>query len=140
MVAHVTPDDITVWLTGTSAPCTSVFKPVWFDGGLPEQPRPGERFDAGTMWWSHEVLHRATLQNYPDRIAAYADHRDDLEARFLQHAATTTDRASYTQECFAMSAAAEREWLRSVRDIPAADNPRLYARAWRKWDELAGMP
>ncbi len=54
MVAHVTPDDITVWLTGTSAPCTSVFKPVWFDGGLPEQPRPGKRFDAGTMWWSHE--------------------------------------------------------------------------------------
>jgi dipeptidase len=140
MVSHVTADEITIWLTGTSAPCTSVFKPVWFDGGLPDGSAPGTRFDPNTLWWRHELLHRETLRNYPERIAAYAKLRDDLEARFLKHAAATSDRAAFTQEAFALADAAEREWLRSVRDVPAADNPRLYARAWRKWDDLAGMP
>jgi dipeptidase len=140
MVSHVSADDITVWLTGTSGPCTSVFKPVWFDGGLPEQPRPGKRFDPSTMWWRHELLHRATLRNYPERMAAYAKLRDDLEAQFLGGATVTGDRGPYTRICFEQADAAERHWLTSVRDIPATSQPKLYERAWRNWDKLAGMP
>lgn len=137
MVSHVTDDDITVWLTGTSAPCTSVFKPVWFDGGLPDQPRPGRTFDPQTMWWRHELLHRATLRNYPARMAAYAKLRDDLETDFL--AATADNRAEFTRACFDAAETAERQWLDAARDVPAAPIPTLYRRAWQKWDELAGM-
>lgn len=139
MVSHVTAKDITVWLTGTSAPCTSVFKPVWFDGGLPDQKAPGKRFDPSTMWWRHELLHRATLRNYPERTAAYAKLRDDLESEFLADAAAASDRRAFTEHCFAQTEAAEVRWLQSVRDVPAAKIPALYRRAWRKWDELAGM-
>lgn len=138
MVSHVTTNDITVWLTGTSGVCTSVFKPVWFEGGLPELPRPGKRYDPATMWWRHELLHRETLANYPERQPAYAKLRDDLEAQFRER--PTGDRAAFTRECFAQSEAAEQQWLQSIRAIPATDNPWLYERAWRKWDELAGMP
>ncbi|MCC6717041.1 MAG: C69 family dipeptidase, partial [Acetobacteraceae bacterium] len=47
------------WVTGTSAPCTSIFKPVFLDAGLPAQgPRPGDRHDPATLWWRHEQLHR----------------------------------------------------------------------------------
>ncbi len=138
MVSHVTADDITVWLTGTSAPCTSVFKPVWFEGGLPEQPRPGKRFDQQSMWWRHELLHRASLRNYPGRMASYGKLRDDLEAEFLA-GAETRDRAAFTRQCFEAADAAEREWLDAARDVPAAATPRLYRRAWQKWDRLAGM-
>ena len=35
MVSRLTPDTHTHWLTGTSSPCTSIFKPVWLDSGLP---------------------------------------------------------------------------------------------------------
>lgn len=140
MVSHVTADDIAVWFTGTSAPCTSVFKPVWFDGGLPAEPQPGDRFDPATLWWRHEQLHRATLRNYPGRIAAYARARDELEAGFRAGALAATDRAAYTAECFARAGAAEREWLRAAELVPAADTPALYRKAWLKWDELAGMP
>ena len=139
MVSHVTGDDITVWLTGTSAPCTSVFKPVWFEGGLPTSKPPGRQFDANTLWWRHEVLHRATLRNYPDRHAAFAKLRDDLEAEFLAAAGTTGDRAQFTADCFAQAARAEDGWLDTVRAIPAAKLPTLYDRAWRKWDRLAGL-
>ncbi|HQR78705.1 MAG TPA: C69 family dipeptidase [Actinomycetota bacterium] len=140
MVSHVTADDITVWLTGTSAPCTSVFKPVWFDGGLPEEPQPGERFDASTLWWRHEQLHRATLRNYPERLATYAKQRDGLEAFFREGAREATDRAAFTAACFAAADAAERDWLLAVRDVPTAGTPALYRKAWLKWDDLAGMP
>ena len=139
MVSHVTADDITVWLTGTSAPCTSMFKPTWFGAGLPEQARPGKLFDPATMWWRHELLHRATLRNYPDRMAAYGKLRDDLEADFLQGAQTARDRAAFSNQCFAAAEAAEREWLDAARDVPAASVPTLYRRAWQKWDDLAGL-
>ena len=140
MVAHVTADDVTVWLTGTSAPSTSVFKPVWFDGGLPGGPRPGKRFDASTLWWHHELLHRATLRNYPERIAAFAQDRDDLERGFLAGAAAAGDRTAFTAECFAQAADAEEKWLAAVHGTRVAGSPALYQRAWRTWADLAGMP
>lgn len=141
MVAHVTADDVTVWLTGTSAPCTSVFKPVWFDGGLPDEPRPGERFDASTLWWRHELLHRETLRNYPERMAAFTQDRNDLEGEFLAGAATAGDRAAFTADCFAQASDAEKTGLDAVHGIPvASSSPALYRRAWRKWNDLAGMP
>ncbi|MCB0901884.1 MAG: C69 family dipeptidase [Candidatus Nanopelagicales bacterium] len=140
MVSHVTGDDITVWLTATSAPCTSVFKPVWFDGGLPELKSPGKQFDPQTLWWRHELLHRTTLRNYPERSASYTKLRDDLEAEFLAGAAATDDRAGFTAACFDQASDAEDAWLQAARTIPEAKLPRLYDRAWRAWDRLAGMP
>lgn len=139
MVSHVTADDITVWLTGTSAPCTSVFKPVWFEGGLSAGPVPGKRFDPSTRWWRHELLHRATLRNYPERIASYAKLRDDLEGQFVVGAATAADRGAFTAACFATADAAEQQWLQAVNAIPPGKVPALYRRAWRSWDYLAGM-
>ena len=76
------------------------------------------------MWWRHELLHRATLRNYPDRMAAYGKLRDDLEADFLQGAQTARDRAAFSNQCFAAAEAAEREWLDAARDVPAASVPR----------------
>ncbi len=140
MVAHVTADDITVWLTGTSAPCTSIFKPVWFGGGLPAMTHPGQLFDPSAMWWRHELLHRQTLRNYPARITAYMQQRDALEARFVRESVETDDRAAFTAACFATADAAEQQWLAAVQDIPESRQSRLYSRAWQAWDRQARMP
>ena len=61
-------------------------------------------------------------------MPAYAKLRDDLEAQFRPG-----------DDCFAEAQAAEAEWLREIQRIPDAKLPRLYDRAWRKWDHLAGM-
>ena len=140
MVSHVTADDITVWLTGTSAPCTSIFKPVWFEGGLPGLKAPGKQFDPQTLWWRHELLHRSTLHNYPERQTAYAKLRDDLEAEFLAGVPAAEERGEFTAQCFAQADSAEQGWLQSVRTMRESKLPALYDRAWRKWDRLAGMP
>ena len=40
MVSHLSEGANTHWLTGTSAPCTGIFRPVWIDAGLPDTGPP----------------------------------------------------------------------------------------------------
>jgi secernin len=65
----------THWVTGTSAPCLSLFKPLFFDPesrtvpdlGALVGPLPGLTFhrDLGaSLWWRHELVHRALLRDY----------------------------------------------------------------------------
>jgi secernin len=147
MVAQVSPDAVpTVWVTATSAPCTSAFTPVWIDGGLPDLgPAPTGTYDASTVWWRHEDLHRETLVDYPRRLAAYRSRRDALEADALAMAAkavtgTAADRAETTAACFAVLEESEREWLALVRAMPRPAARGLHARAWRTFDRAAARP
>ncbi len=73
-----------VWMTGTSSPCLSVFKPVaWGSDFLDRLPRPGESPDGDSLWWRHERLHRLTLGDYGARRAAFEADRAALETRAL---------------------------------------------------------
>ena len=146
MVVHLPPGEApTVWLTATSAPCTSVFKPVWFDGGLPDLGPPASgSYDPTTTWWRHEDLHRATLAHYPQAIATYAAARDEIEANLLERAekarvGSPDDRARLTADAFAEAAAAERQWRRR---LPPGRRPTsgLYGRAWLGFDRAARRP
>lgn len=146
MVAHLAPGRApTIWVTGTSAACTSVFKPVWFDGGLPDLgPQPTGSYDPRTLWWRHEDLHRAVLADYPQALARLEPDRDRLQIELVQRAekarnGSPDDRSRITTECFADTAAAEDEWRRRV--TAEARRPRgLHARAWRAFDRAAGRP
>ena len=83
------PDLPTYWLTGTSAPCTGIFKPVYLGGaGLPDLgPEPTGDYDPESLWWTHERLHRAVIRDYATRLPLYRAERDALEAKFLSEAA-----------------------------------------------------
>ncbi len=57
----------TVWLTGTSAPCLSLYKPFYFGSEcLDEQnkPQPGAFYDDFSLWWQSERFHRLALYDY----------------------------------------------------------------------------
>ncbi len=70
-----------VFMTGTSAPCLSVFKPHAIAPGLSPRenrltaPSPfggidlygsaGDRYSSGTLWWRGEDIHRRVMRNYP---------------------------------------------------------------------------
>lgn len=145
LVAHLDADAPLIFATGTSAPCTSVFKPIWMDAGLPELGAlPTARYDSSSLYWNHERLHRATLLNYPERIRAYADERDELERKFIAGAfelkgASVQTRTDFTAECFRRAADAEAEWLRRVEKIPT--RPRFFhALGWNKFNRQAQMP
>jgi len=138
----------TVFATGTSAPCTSIFKPLWVDAP-PTNPRPvpAATNDPDSLFWSHERLHRAVLLNFPERIRAYASDRDALEAGFVRDALNMADapakeRAEFTAEGFRQTALAEEEWLDRVMKVPARKHfgRLLDDFAWRSFNRTAKIP
>lgn len=156
MVAHLEAKAATVWVTGTSATCTSVFKPVYLNGlPLPEHgPVADGTYDADTLWWHHERLHRATLRDYPARYALYRDDRDALEADFIAEANALRTaspnlepgeraraQAEMSQHCFDRARGATTEWIDRIESArPTRRLPWLYRRYWNKQARQAGFP
>lgn len=135
------------WLTGTAAPCTSTFKPVWMDAGIPASVKaPGKEYDETTLFWRHEALHREILKDFAVRIPVVTADRDELEARFLEQAdsigkSSAADRLSFCKNCFDKVDDVEWVWLQKVKRIPAkGKNAFYYDLAWKGLNQVVGMP
>jgi dipeptidase len=147
LAAHLDPRLPTFFATGTSAPCTGIFKPVWLDAGLPDLgPEPSQHYDVNSLFWRHEELHRATLEDYSVRIEAYRRERDLLESEFLHLAfegmqAAPAKRNQLSVQCFERADQAEADWLKRVRSLPIRKSMQfLYGGAWKKLSREAKMP
>jgi len=128
-----------IFTTGTSAPCTGIFKPVWVDAPPSSLgPDPAGNFDPGTLFWSHERLHRNVLRNYSERLAAYQSERDALEEEFINgalqlHNSSPKERKAYSEDCFLRAATASEKWLNKVLEM-AAKPSLLHSVAWRMFN------
>lgn len=147
MITHLKPGLNTHWVTGTSAPCTGLFKPVWLDSGLPDLgPAPQGEYDDHSLWWQHELLHRSVLQAYQERLNQYKDERDQLEEGFLQkvgqlNSASLQERLSFTAQCFQTAGQATKRWTEKVRSTPNLDGrPILHRIALRGANQQAKFP
>jgi dipeptidase len=156
MVAHLAAELPTCWLTGTSATCTSIFKPVYLNGaGLPDLgPEPDSTADDASLWWTHERLHRAVIRDYVTRMALYRAERDALEASFLHEAAQRYERyrgvtaqeraaplATFTASCFERAGQATAQWTEEVTRAPVEHRPSiLFSLAWNRLDQTASLP
>jgi secernin len=141
------------FVTGTAAPCTSIFKPVWIDAfstdDFPPQktiigPNPNEIYNPDTLFWRHEVLHRTTLHDHMNCIQTFASDRDALEREFVSDAfgaqsSNAKSRAEVTDNCFSRANAAEKEWLKRVQESPSSEN-RLHASVWAAFNREAKIP
>ncbi len=89
-----------VYLTGTSAPCMSIYKPHLVAGtyagmGL-EKPHLGDgrehdlygtatdRYDGNTLWWSGEEIHRRVLLNYGSLMPRVVKERESVEEIMIE--------------------------------------------------------
>ncbi|WKZ34196.1 MAG: C69 family dipeptidase [Anaerolineales bacterium] len=147
MVTYLDKANPIIFATGTSAPCTSIFKPFWIASRaasfLDDEPVPTSQADSNSLYWTHERLHRATLLNYPERIQTYAADRDALEKEFIEGAlklqsASAREREAFSKQCLAESRAAETEWLKRVEAVPAKRSF-LFSMAWDGFDRKAGV-
>jgi len=146
MVSHLAPDIQTHFLTGTSAPCTSTFKPFWVDAELPDLgPAPGKDYESASLFWRHEALHRNTMRDYAMRIGQYKNERDSLENTFIEGAfdlqnANLAVRQNYSATCVDKAKKAENEWLERVQSsVVHKKNDLLYASAWGKFNKLVKL-
>jgi secernin len=146
MVAHLAPDLQTFWLTGTAAPCTSIFKPAYMGSdGLPAMgPEPTGVYDPDSLWWSHERLHRRAIRDYGTRLPLYREQREILEASFVVEAeelrtklrtVSKAERASqlsaFARSCFDRAGDATARWTKSVSAAPVRKRPPiLFSLAW----------
>jgi dipeptidase len=84
MVSCLKPGGSIHYLTGTSSPCLSLFKPILLGGELISTgPPPGEGYDDQSLFWRHERLHRLVLGSYAARRAAFEVERIETQARLL---------------------------------------------------------
>ena len=145
MVVYLDQQQPIIFATGTSAPCTSLFTPFWMGSAsfLNEEPVPTHQADANSLYWSHEKLHRAVLENYQERLGAYLHERDELENRFIAGAlklqnASPAERAEYSRACYAEKRTAEADWLKRVEAVPARKSV-LHSMAWTGYNRKAGL-
>lgn len=129
------------WVTGTSAPCTSIAKPVRVTepadvdpGCVDSGAMPTNTFDPAYRWWRHERLHRLALRDHGQAFARYAAERDRLEKQWFAEPPTTA-------EAFATADRLEEEWLEMLIGAEFAETrPGWLLRRWRTIDRSARMP
>ncbi len=115
MVSQLDEHGAKHWLTGTSSPCVSVYKPVSLEIatdalGPPAPVRP----DRESLYWRHERLHRAVLRGYDARRATFESERLALEDRFA--AETSPDSI---REAWSAHREATVSWLALAERAPA---------------------
>jgi dipeptidase len=144
MVCDLDGERAVHWVTGTSAPCLSLFKPVLFETGLPPHgPAPADRCDAESLWWRHERVHRAVLEDYAARAAIITAERDALEASFharisAVRGGSAQDLAAEVDACWRDAEVAETGWADTLDTLaPAGKRSSSLHRSWRRLGEVA---
>jgi secernin len=100
------------YLTGTSSPCLSVFKPIVTGEGIVRTgPRAGAGYDTESLFWRHERLHRAALKSYGVSRALFEADRTALEAELLSGASSSPE---VRQACWERHRQIIPEWAARV--------------------------
>ena len=119
MVSRVSASDSLHYLTGTSAPCLSVFKPVILG-------RDNNLGDTETLFWQHERLQRLVVGDYARRRAVFEEARVTLQVAAL----SSSDPWDAHQQQI-------REWTSRVERMARSRNPfSLFDRYWAEQDKL----
>lgn len=150
MVARITDEGVTLWLTGTAAPCTGLFKPIWLESGLPEalNTTATAEFDPNHLWWHHEQLHRRILKDPQQFLPLIQGEQVTAETEWLaqvrtiqQTEAGIEEKHQVTEDCFAAAETLTNQWINTLHQIqPSQTNFYLYHRAWQKWNRKVHFP
>ncbi len=146
MVSQLTASNPVHFLTGTAAPCTSLFKPVWTDTSLAHAgPPPTGTFNRSNLYWQHEKLHRQMLLDLPGHAAKLKKIRDQFEAEMISTACDANEqgtelRQAISHQYFDRCKDLELQQFNAIQSDPKDTRPILYKRSWRQINSAAEMP
>jgi len=83
-VAELTPKHCAYWVTATSTPCISLFKPVNISQPLSNKfcNTKGELKDS--FWWKHDKFQRLVMKNPSQTFPVFIDKKNQIENEWLQ--------------------------------------------------------
>ncbi len=144
LVSYLHPDHPIHFITGTAAPCTSIFKPVWIDAMPDLGPPPGEFYDQASRFWQHETLHRHMLRDM-SLFKVFAKERDELENKITTEVMQKThkpalERQELSEQLLKEADAFEEQWKKRCSQITKKQHRVLHQFAWKKWSKQAQMP
>lgn len=135
MVADLDKSGPIAWVTGTSAPCTALFKPISLDTEGAGMFGENEQEEALTFWLENERISRNLQNNYVAKHEAIEKLRAPLEQRFEKMIAGAAPeyRKQAAQECFKL----EKEYRVAVwKAIEPLDHPTrhslVFSLQWRR--------
>ncbi|MHB8877474.1 MAG: carcinine hydrolase/isopenicillin-N N-acyltransferase family protein [Myxococcaceae bacterium] len=131
-VADLSPGKVQHWVTGTSCPCLSLFKPVSVELPVNLGQAPGDQEDSETLWWAHERLHRTVLRA-PEKLAPlFLEERDRVQQRWLAHPPSS-------EQAFAEARRLLASWSARVERAASTEDVRPFwvRRYWNKRDRMA---
>jgi secernin len=138
MVSRLDLKDSLHWLTGTSSPCLSVYKPVRLGGArLSTGPAAGEGFDHESLFWRHERLHRAVLVDYTSRKELFNEERRNLQARID---AASDSPASEGQRWWVEHREVIPEWTKRILASKRPFGAGRFDRYWQRQNGLDSLP
>lgn len=147
MVSQLDGSDTIHFMTATSAPCTSIFKPVWIDCGIPtDETSPKGIYDEKALYWRHEALHRSILKDYAVGISVLKEEQQLFEKEMLKEVtqnltASYNQRKELSKRFYSKADALEVKWLQEVNKLKIEDrNPLLYQTVWKTFNKEAKMP
>jgi secernin len=147
LIAHLTANKSTFWATATAAPCTSIFKPVWIDSGLPGNTIvPEGKFNESCLWWQHEKVHREIIRDYAARIMAIKDQQQWLESKFFSRVKefgdrTASERFELSRDCYSEAFELTQQWVKKVKSLSIRNRPAFYfSYAWDQRNKAANFP
>jgi len=124
------------WITGTSNPCLSLYKPFNFDSKVPKIDDKGEnKFNENSYWWRHEIFHRKIHTRYNDIGKDYMEDLKNLQKKIISKVRKTnkiSDVAEWTLE-------KEKELLEDYKNLSPGKIPVLYGLKMRTKNLQAGV-
>jgi secernin len=137
MIVHLSQDKPTVWVTASSAPCLSVYKPLWFDGRvIPDLgPKPAALYNNASFWWRSELLYRLVLKDFKNRQKIIIPERDKLEKELLKN--VYSDKKKHFLEskiAFEKNWELLDQWLPQIKSLPLKNKANFFYRNY--WQRL----
>ena len=148
LISRLSEDGDIHFATGTSAPCLSLFKPIWIKAGLPavNDAIPAGTYDGESLWWQHELLHREVLKDFAHRSRLFTNERNRVEKEWIENSLAAGEASLKTyrdisHNAFKQSVDLTAKWREKVK----AENKKsgtiiYYDWEWRKNNRKAKIP
>ncbi len=146
MISRLSQEGDLHFLTATSAPCTSLYKPIWLDLNLPvsQEPIPSNHFDPKNTWWRHERFHREVLKGFTEKILLIEQRRRVIEENLVNKSLSaigesTSKRQSIENEGFALSDNFDQSMLDEIKRSSMENQGFFHSMEWRGHNRRAGF-